>query len=137
MLNLWFRNKEGKHIYASDEDIRNGFALWEQVSYGQEYGIPPYLMGIYTKIILPLWEESSFLTPDNRQPVTRMQILERHHKVFGRSLSSYYLRAQVLPQLESAGLIMQERSSGDGRQMVVIPLEASFEVKLPEVKVTI
>lgn len=137
LLNLWFRERKNSEIYANDKDIRNAFVLWEQVSYGQEYGIPPYLMEIYTKVILPLWEESNSLISEERIPVTRMQILERHHSVLGRSLSSYYLRLQVLPQLDSAGLIMQEKSSIDGRQMVVIPLETNSKITLPEVKVNI
>jgi DNA-binding MarR family transcriptional regulator len=34
-----------------------------------------------------------------------------------------YLRQNILPQLEQAGLIAQEKSNRDGRQMVVFPLE--------------
>lgn len=135
LLNLWYRDRDGSQVYANEEDIRNGFKLWEQISYGQEYGIPPYLMKIYTKVILPLWEKSGEHNLGIKKAVTRMQILECHHKNYGRSLGGHYLRTQILPQLEASGLITQERSQEDGRQMVVIPLETDFPVELPEVKV--
>ena len=38
-------------------------------------------------------------------------------------MSLIYLRQHILPQLEGVGLIIQERSTGDSREMVVIPVE--------------
>jgi hypothetical protein len=137
LLNLWFRKREGSYVYANDEDIKEGFRLWSEISFGQDYGLPPYVMEIYTKIILNLWDESSVISEDNKQPVTRKQILDRHYQVYHRPLGMNYLRQHILPQLEEVGLIMQERSSVNGREMVVIPLETDFGVELPEVKVEI
>jgi hypothetical protein len=137
LLNLWFREQEGSCVYASDKDIEDGFNLWSQISFGQDYGLSPYVMSIYTKIILPLWDESGRFDKSDKQPVTRKQLLDKHFRVFHKPLGVQYLRQQILPQLESVGLIMQERGTSDSREMVIIPLETSFEVELPEVKVTI
>jgi len=39
------------------------------------------------------------------------------------------LRQQILPQLEQVGLIMQERSTNDSREMTVIPLETEINTE--------
>jgi len=135
LLNLWFRKREGSYIFANDEDIKNGFNLWSKISFGQDYGLPPYVMEIYTKIILRLWNESESM--GIKEPVSRKNILDLHYKIYHRPLGITYLRQHILPQLEEVGLITQERSTNDSREMVVIPLETNFDPELPEVKVEI
>ncbi|HMS91664.1 MAG TPA: toprim domain-containing protein, partial [Candidatus Absconditabacterales bacterium] len=57
LLNLWFRKRENDYLYASDEDIKNAFVLWNRLSYGQDYGLAPYIYDIYNKVIMVLWKE--------------------------------------------------------------------------------
>lgn len=135
LLNLWFRKREGNYIFADDKDIEDGFKLWSEISFGQDYGLPPYIMEIYTKIILKLWNESGSM--GIKDPVSRKEILDLHFKIYHRPLGITYLRQHILPQLEEVGLIVQERSTNDSREMVVIPLETNFGIELPEVKVEI
>ena len=133
LLNVWFRKREGGYIWAIEKDITNAFALWNKISYGQDYGLAPYIFQIYTKIILPLWNEPSnsfgnlSSESDKKHSVTRKEILNKHFKIYGRPLSLIYLRQNILPQLEQVGLIIQERSAGDSREMVVIPVETEIE----------
>lgn len=135
LLNIWFRKREGNYIWATEKDIDDTFTLWNKISYGQDYGLPPYLFEIYTKIILTLWDE-----PDNtfgsfsddtekKKYITRKEILKKHFEVYKRPLSMSVLRQQILPQLEQVGLIMQEKGGSDGREMVVIPIETELEPK--------
>lgn len=135
LLNLWFRKREGNYVFANDKDIEGGFKLWSEISFGQDYGLPPYIMEIYTKIILRLWNESDSI--GIKDPVSRKKILDLHFKIYHRPLGITYLRQHILPQLEEVGLIVQERNTNDSREMVVIPLETNFEIELPEVKVEI
>jgi len=133
LLNVWFRKKEDKYIWATETDIENAFKLWNQISYGQDYGLAPYIFEIYTKIILPLWNEPSrdfedlSSSEDKKRGITRREILKKHFAVYKRPLSSIYLRQNILPQLEQAGLIAQEKSLADGREMLVIPLETDVD----------
>lgn len=133
LLNIWFRERENKYIWATEKDIRSAFELWNQISYGQDYGLAPYIFDIYIKVILTLWNEPSdewqgYSTPnDRKQSITRKEVLKRHFLVYGRPLSSVYLRQHILPQLEQAGLIAQERSLNDGRELVIVPLETEME----------
>jgi DNA primase len=133
LLNLWFRKREERYIWATDEDIRNAFKLWEQIASGQDYGLAPYIYDIYTKIILSLWngpsnEFGALSDPDEKKTgITRREILNKHFEIYHRPLGSQYLRQHILPQLEQAGLIAQEKSVNDGREMLVIPLETDVE----------
>ena len=132
LLNVWFRKRDGNHIWASKEDIKNAFELWNKLSYGQDYGLPPYLFEIYIKIIIVLWNEPGNLfsefsdTADRKKFITRKEILKKHFEVYRRSLSMATLRQQILPQLEQVGLILQEKGGNDGREMIVIPLETEI-----------
>ena len=64
---------------------------------------------------------------DRKTGISRREILNKHYVIYGRPLSSLYLRQNILPQLEQAGLIAQEKSLSDGREMLVIPLEINIE----------
>lgn len=132
LLNMWFRKQEGKFIFATDEDIRAGFELWDSIAEGQDYGLAPYIFNIYKQIILPLWEdqENEVNLEHNEfkgDGISRKKILKKHNEFYGRPLSSIYLRQHILPQLEQSGLIMQKQGTTDGRQMMVIPLETEIE----------
>jgi hypothetical protein len=135
LLNIWFRKREGNFIWSTKEDIIQAFKLWNNISYGQDYGLAPYVYEIYSNIIIPLWKEPTDSWnglgdgTDKKQGVTRKEILNRHFKIYGRSLSSISLRQHILPQLEQVGLIIQERSTSDSREMIVIPLETDIDTE--------
>ncbi len=134
LLNLWYRKRDGNYIWASDKDITDAFDLWEKLSYGQDFGLAPYLFEIYSKIIMVLWNEpdesnySSLIEgAEKKKYVTRREILKRHFQIYKTPLGMQKLRSQILPQLEQVGLIAQEKSTDDSREMVVIPLDTGME----------
>jgi len=136
LLNVWFRERSGDYILATKKDIDDGFNLWNKISYGQDFGLAPYLFEIYSKIIMVLWNEPG---DDNlsrlsggegkRHFITRAEILKKHFEIYKTPLGMQKLRQQILPQLEQVGLIIQEKSTEDNREMVVIPLENEIEVE--------
>jgi len=126
MFNLWFRKSEDDYIYATRDDIHAAFELWDSISLGQDYGLAPYIYSIYTDIIVSVWKHLIKDKPLDALfgiGIERKDILKKHSELYGRPLSMIYLRQHILPQLEQAGLIAQEKSINDGRHMVVIPLE--------------
>jgi DNA primase len=128
LLNLWFRKRDGNNVYSTTEDIKAGIDLWNEISEGQDYGISPYVLSIYKDIILSIWHEP-VKDPifGERKHIERQEVLDRHYTKFGRPLSSAYLRNQILPQLDSVGLITQERHPENGRRMVIIPQESDLD----------
>jgi len=57
LLNLFWREREGSTVIANDQDIDEGFKLWDKIATSQELNLPPYIYNLYQEIILPAWED--------------------------------------------------------------------------------
>lgn len=126
LLNVWWREREGSTIIANDTDIEEAFRLWDKIAVSQELNLPPYIYNIYTDIILPAWHEKNasqeILAPSTEQVgLFRQEVLDKHFKIYGRMLDTHQLRQQILPMLETAGLIVQEQHPYDKRKMMIFP----------------
>ena len=125
LLNLWFRDKDGSTITANDDDIHEAFALWNKISVSQELNLPPYIYEIYEKLILPAYQEKS---GKNKLGVTRQDIMKKHYQVYNNLIDDAKLRQQILPMLETAGLIIQEKNDpSDGRKTLIYPQTKNSE----------
>jgi hypothetical protein len=126
LLNLWWRERDGSTVTASDEDIEYAFILWEKISISQELNLPPFIYDIYTQIILPAYKEknefqSQVFEELPKHGITRQDILEKHYKTYGRMLDAQQLRQQIIPVLETSGLIYQEQDPNDKRKILIHP----------------
>ncbi len=135
LLNLWWRKREGSSITANEEDIQNAIALWDRISQSQEYNLPPYIYSIYTKVIVPIWEEKQARGDNSGASgghfgIGRQELLQKHYDIYNRMLDGNQLRMQILPMLETAGLIIQESSGNDKRKRLIFP--ASYKKKNSE-----
>lgn len=124
LLNLWFRKRVGETIYASDDDIEEGFKIWNKISVSQELNIPPYVYNLYKEVIIPACEfknsNSQFAVFEG---ITRKEVMSKHIEVYGRPINDFTLRQEILPMLEAAGLIIQEPDPDDKRKMLIYPIE--------------
>lgn len=133
LLNLWFRKKEGSTIAASRDDIEEAFKIWDEVSESQELDLPPYIYNLYHEVIVSAWNEKNknrsegFGHTTEESGLTRQDIVRKHYQVYGRFMRDWELRQQIIPMLETAGLIMQERDPDDKRRMLIYPT-ASFNM---------
>lgn len=126
LLNLWWRERNGSTITANDEDIEQAFKLWEKISISQELNLPPFIYDIYMEIIIPAYKEknefqSQVFDETPKYGITRQEILEKHYKVYGRMLDAQQLRQQIIPVLETSGLIYQEQDPNDKRKILISP----------------
>ena len=123
LLNLWFRERDGSTIIANNEDIEEAFRIWETISESQELNLPPYIYQLYQEIILPAWEEKNneFENGIKEVGLTRQDIIQKHHQVYGRFIADWQLRQQIIPTLETAGLIIQEPDPNDRRKILIYP----------------
>jgi hypothetical protein len=126
LLNLWWRERNGSTITANDEDIEQAFKLWEKISISQELNLPPFIYDIYMEIIIPAYKEknefqSQVFDETLKHGITRQEILEKHYKVYGRMLDAQQLRQQIIPVLETSGLIYQEQDPNDKRKILISP----------------
>jgi len=119
LLNLWNRemDEEG-NIYANEEDIEDGFKLYDEIAEAQELGIPPYLYDLYNDVIVSLHHEKSS-SAGRSVGITRKEILKKYSEVYGRTLPESLLRREILPALENCGLIYQEPDPEDRRRVLI------------------
>ena len=127
LLNLWFRERDGDSIAANDSDIEAAFAVWEAIRESQELGLPPYIYQLYREVILPAYRDKNNGRPEGFEDVTgklglsRGEIVQKHYEVYGRFIPDWQLRQQILPMLETAGLIIQESDPSDKRKKLIYP----------------
>lgn len=122
ILNFWFREREGDVIISSETDIREGVNIWEKIAESQDYNLPPFVLELYKEIILTVWEEKEAGNISGiKLGLTRQEIIKKHYELYRRPLQIWLLRQQILPMLESAGLISQEKDPNDARKYLVYP----------------
>lgn len=118
LLNLWDRLSEAPGvILTSDEDVEQGFKIWDEISVSQELNLPPYIYRFFTEIIMPLFESNG-----DQVGLSRKNIMQGHLKIYGRPIEEWKLRREIVPMLEMSGLIIQEQDPNDKRNMLVIPV---------------
>ena len=114
LLNVWFRERKGNAIIASENDINEACSLWNKISESQEHNLPPFVYDIFKEVILPAFHDESV-------GLTRNKIKSKYFNVHGRPLDDWRLRQQVIPMLESAGLIYEDQDLKDKRKMLIFP----------------
>jgi hypothetical protein len=114
LLNVFTRQKLSMDTIAADQkDVDSGFELYELIAEANEMGISPETHRIYTDIIAPLTAEFA------GSGFPRINIVKNYLKIYGRSLTWDRLTKQILPSLESAGLVHQDKNPDDKREMLV------------------
>lgn len=127
LLNLWWRDRDGSTITANEDDIEQAFRIWDDISVSQELNLPPYIYNLYREVIMQAWQDKNASQNQEIMKITgtaglsRQEILQRHFEVYGRMLDNNQLRQQILPMLETAGLISQEADKNDKRKILVYP----------------
>jgi hypothetical protein len=113
LLNCFNRErKNGSGIIASQLDIDAGFKLYEMIEESNEIGLSPHIYQIYEKVIKPLMGDIG---------TDRKQIQRQYYLVYHKMLQPRVLNEEILPQLEAAGLILQEPDPEDKRRMMIVP----------------
>ena len=127
LLNLWHRKREGSGIVTGRADIDNAFEIWDRTAVAQELNISPYIYRIYEDVIVTVFNEKNdnrsdeFVDITGKLGVTRQEIMTKHFEANGRLLDATVLRQQILPMLNQAGLIIEERDPADKRNKLIYP----------------
>jgi len=119
LLNLWWREREGSTITANLDDIHQAFAVWERIGVSQELNLPPYIYSLYTEVILAAWDDK--IQQGRKGGLIRNDIAKKYYEVFEQMLDMTKFRQQILPMLETAGLVYQEADPMDKRKVLLFP----------------
>lgn len=128
LLNLWTREIKNEAVITSDSDLENAFKIWDKVSISQDLGVSPYVLNLYREVIVPAYEGK------DKVGLTRQEILEKHYEVYGRHISDWQLRQEILPMMKVSGLIKEEKDPLDKRRLLVYPLLQLTKSKNSELK---
>lgn len=123
LLNVWFRERKGKTLYATMDDAVEAISVWDKIAESQEHNLPPYVYEVYKDVILPAWQEKN----EDKLPhepwvgLSQQEVMKKHFKSRGTLLPEWQLRQQVLTMLETAGLITKEQDENDKRRTLICP----------------
>lgn len=120
LLNLWFRDRDGDAITVSQEDIINAFEIWDRLSESQEYNLPPYIFNFYWDVIVPCFTEKRD-SGSVEKGVRKQELMQKHKQVYGTYIEDWKLRQELLPMLETSGLISTDVNEKDKRVTLIIP----------------
>jgi hypothetical protein len=121
LLNVFSREREGSVLTANQEDIDAGFAIWDRMSETQDLNIPPYIFNLYKEVIIAAWEEKNAGLKKS-VGITRKEVMEKHYRVYGRYLDGILLGQQIIPMLQTVGLVLEERDPTDRRKYLISPI---------------
>jgi hypothetical protein len=117
LLNVWHREQSDGSITANQKDIDEAFKLWGYFFESQNLGVPPAVLSIYKKYIVPAYIAKYESASDDEKEAIR----DGNIGLTSQELSTYYiqeeettlnndqLRKQILPQLQASGLISIEK----------------------------
>lgn len=122
LLNFPFRNRYGNTIEATEEDVREAYRLWDSLSEPQEYNLPPYIYNLYWNIVVPEYLRMNVSHKEtSRFGIKREDIRRRYYEETSQLLEENKLRLQILPMLETAGLLELEQDRNDKRILRYTP----------------
>lgn len=132
LLNVWYRRQPDGTTKANQSDIDQAFALWGEFFESQNLGITSYVYDFYKKYIVPAYiakfknasaRDKEAIT-GNEIGLTPQELSSYHLQEEETTLNNDQLRKQILPQLQSAGLIDWEKP-----KVVKDPYDWSYERK--------
>lgn len=121
LLNVWSRQRPDGTAVASQSDVDQGFKLWNDFFECQNLNLPPAVMSIYTKYIVPAYMEKfdkanykirQAMTMDFIG-ITPNEVSAYYVSQEGAVLNSNHIDKQILPQLERAGVITRKKPPKD------------------------
>lgn len=113
LLNCFHRRRvDSETIEANERDVEAALSLYEKFAMPNELGLSAESWWCYRLLVaMPNAETIG---------VRRGDILTRYLRVYGTPLPQERLRRQILPELESAGLIEQKPNPEDNRESLVV-----------------
>jgi len=119
LLNCWHRtqhNSEQKTIVANETDIEAGFKLYKKIYESNELGLAPEIYEIWKQVIEPLLK---YIQGVEEVGIKKEDILRAFYQKYHRTLPDDRLRRIIIPQLESAGLIVLDKDPEDQRRKII------------------
>jgi hypothetical protein len=144
LLNVWHRRRSNGTVVASESDINEAFKLWDEFFESQNLNLPPAVMAIYKKYLVPAYLDKFKHGNQNMKHAMKMEyvgvtpneVSAYYASQEGSILNGDHLNKQILPQLERAGVITRKKPQkeseddlNDRRTRHIIPQQLTDEEK--------
>ena len=124
LLNVHLRRVDDGRIVATNKDVDEAMKLWLVLNESAKYGVPPQLLDIYKRYIVP-----AYLAFNKGRAVERGITFQEYARYYFKEVGKYpnidMHKKCYLCTLEGAGLIRYEKSSekdADHRNFLITPL---------------
>lgn len=95
-----------KNLYATSEDVTNGYELYKSISDSNELGLPPHIFDFYRKIMLP--------TLKTGVGYTHRELALEYFNSFKTHIGENQL-GKIIQLLNETGLVIEETDPNDRR----------------------
>lgn len=110
LLNLWSRQRVEDAVTVNQEDVLEGFRLYNEISTANELGLPPEVYSVFLEIRERIPQPGA----------TKKELQALYYQTFHRTIGTKRLD-EVLGLLESVGLLAKEVDPSDKRRMLYSP----------------
>ena len=125
LVNAPFRMKDGV-ITATNKDVDEAMKLWEVLSESMRYGIPPQILDVLKKVIIPAYREinkEKNLPEEDWQGISFEELRTYYTNHHGAQLNMDMYRKTYIPVLVSASLISSDLDENDKRKKLIKPVK--------------
>lgn len=114
---LWRQKRDEETLVASDFDIEQAGILWQELSEPQELGVAPQILALYREVIVPVYTSEY-----DSKGLTIKEVKLAYFKLHNSDINDKYLRNQIIPTLETAGMIELNQDVSDKRIKRIVPV---------------
>lgn len=109
LLNTWHRQRIEDAIIVNEEDVREGFKLYGEISVANELGLPPEVYNIFMELEQKIPEVGA----------TKKELQALYYQTFHRTVGKKRLD-EILSLLQSVGLMTEEPDPSDKRRILFL-----------------
>lgn len=128
LLNFGHRCLIDGNITVARKDIDYALELYSHISVTQNLGISPYHHTLYEEVVKPCYMEKLSLNFGHEiEGITYQEILNYNYKHKKLKLGYNDLRMQVIPELETCGLVEKNYSNENQRKVMIHVIEKPID----------
>lgn len=83
LLNFTHRKIENRMLCVQDSDVEKAIALWKRLGLAQSYGLQPFLLEVFEKVVIPLFHEKTNIVEESKDVfIYRKDIINKYFDVY-------------------------------------------------------
>ena len=122
LLNIFTREYRDGVLNVKNSDLEQAFELWNEMSIGQVYSIPPYLIQVFQNVWIPLFSKKIEDGNDMKEVyLDKDEVLEKFAMIYNET-PNYMEFKNMIDMFSSVTLIEIGNHSSDDRRKLTFKL---------------